>query len=133
MVREDILEGLRSAVSRGEPLKQAMITFYNAGYKREEIQEAAQAMQENQLTQGIQPQEKAQQPVAQTTTGKEPEKTKEVKEGKTKQRASKYGKKKKPGTALIIVLAIFLALLIGVLSLIFIFRGQLTDILNKLI
>jgi hypothetical protein len=41
MVNEELIGGLISALSRGEPLQKAMMTFYNAGYKREEIEEAA--------------------------------------------------------------------------------------------
>jgi len=42
MVNEEIIGGLKSAIDRGESLKKAMMTFYNAGYKKEEIEEAAQ-------------------------------------------------------------------------------------------
>ncbi len=44
MVREDILGGLRTALSRGQTLRQAMMSFYNAGYIKEEIEEAAKAL-----------------------------------------------------------------------------------------
>ena len=45
MVKVDILGGLREALTRGESLKQAMISFYNAGYKKQEIEGAARALQ----------------------------------------------------------------------------------------
>ena len=45
MVNEGILRGLKLALSKGESLKQAMMTFYNAGYKKEEIEEAAGTLQ----------------------------------------------------------------------------------------
>lgn len=45
MVNEGILGGLKLALSKGESLKQAMMSFYNAGYKKEEIEEAAKALQ----------------------------------------------------------------------------------------
>ena len=48
MVNQDILGGLKSALERGESLKQAMMTFYNAGYRKEEIEEAARALKEEQ-------------------------------------------------------------------------------------
>jgi hypothetical protein len=41
MVHEEIIGGLISALSRGEPLQKAMMTFYNAGYGKQEIEEAA--------------------------------------------------------------------------------------------
>src|SRR3972149_1144440 len=45
MVRYDILGGLELALSKGESLNQAMQTFFNAGYKREDIEEAARFLQ----------------------------------------------------------------------------------------
>ncbi len=45
MIREDILGGLKSGLSRGESLKQAMMTLYNAGYKKEEIEAATRILQ----------------------------------------------------------------------------------------
>jgi len=45
MVREDIIEGLRAAMARGQTLRQAMMSFYNAGYVKDEIEEAARVMQ----------------------------------------------------------------------------------------
>ena len=44
MVREDILGGLKLALSRGDSLQNAMQSFYNSGYKKEEIEEAARAL-----------------------------------------------------------------------------------------
>lgn len=43
-VNQEILEGLRTALSRGYPLESAMMSFFNAGYKKEEIEEAARAL-----------------------------------------------------------------------------------------
>jgi hypothetical protein len=45
MVRQDILEGLRQSLLRGESLGKAMHTFFNAGYKKEDIEEAARTLQ----------------------------------------------------------------------------------------
>ncbi len=47
MVNEAILEALKSALTRGESLKKAMMTLYNAGYKKEEISEAAKSINES--------------------------------------------------------------------------------------
>ncbi len=46
MVNNEILGGLRHALNRGESLEKAMISFYNAGYKKEEIEEAARFIQQ---------------------------------------------------------------------------------------
>jgi len=44
-MREDIFGGSKLAVSKGETLQQAMMSFYNAGYKKEDIEEAAKVLQ----------------------------------------------------------------------------------------
>jgi hypothetical protein len=51
MVNSEILGGLKLALSKGESFKQAMITFYNAGYKKEEIEEAARILQSENIEQ----------------------------------------------------------------------------------
>jgi hypothetical protein len=50
MVNETILGALKSALERKESLKKAMMTLYNAGYKKEEISEAARLINERGLT-----------------------------------------------------------------------------------
>jgi hypothetical protein len=45
MTNEDIVGGLRSALARGESLRQAMMTFYNAGYAKADIEWAARSLQ----------------------------------------------------------------------------------------
>lgn len=44
MPREDIVRGLEGAMSKGETLERAMYSFYNAGYRREDVEEAARAL-----------------------------------------------------------------------------------------
>ncbi len=61
MVREDILGGLQAALARGQTLKQAIMSFSNAGYLKEEIEEAANALQT-----GIQQPAQSQVPVKET-------------------------------------------------------------------
>ena len=61
---QEIFEGLKSALGKGENLELAMITFYNAGYKKEEIEEAAKALQIQKFKQ-IQPTQPVQPPSAQ--------------------------------------------------------------------
>lgn len=41
MVNEEIVGGLKNALDRGSSLKQAMMSFFNAGYTKKEIEEAA--------------------------------------------------------------------------------------------
>lgn len=44
MADKELIEGLRTALSRGESLEQAMYTFSNAGYEKAKIEEAARAL-----------------------------------------------------------------------------------------
>jgi len=67
MVNETILGGLKSALVRGESLKRAMMTLYNAGYSRDEIYEAARAINEGG---GQLQSQTAKQPVLQPTKPK---------------------------------------------------------------
>ena len=78
MVNEGIFEGLKLALSKGESLKQAMMSFYNAGYKKGDIEEAARALQ------GQRVEKEPIQPVQQV----KPKKQKEI---KTPQKVSGYG------------------------------------------
>jgi hypothetical protein len=41
MVNEEIVGGLKNALDRGSSLQKAMMTFFNAGYGKKEIEEAA--------------------------------------------------------------------------------------------
>ena len=129
MIDQEILGGLRSAINRGETLEKAMITFYNAGYKKEEIEAAAKALG----------QEKVQQPPETIETKEIKPLVKPIKEIKKKpklfhkimpasKKVSSYGEsakippsksKKKAGKkfliALIIIGLVFIGLLIAFL------------------
>jgi len=48
MVNEEVFGGLKSALERGQTLERAMLTLFNSGYKREDIEEAARALMEIQ-------------------------------------------------------------------------------------
>lgn len=130
MVNEDILQGLKSALARGESLKQAMISFYNSGYTKDEIEEAARALKVGQAEQPppqpAQPQ--AEKSKTEKATIKEP-----TAKLKTVQRVSEYEPKKSKGKGLIIILIILLVLLIAALVGVFLFRNTLTNLLNKLL
>ncbi len=60
-VREDIFGGLKLAVEKGETLEQAMISFFNAGYKGEDIEETARVYQSGYYPQPVQPVQQAPQ------------------------------------------------------------------------
>jgi len=55
VVREDILGGLKLAMQRGETLEQAMMSFYSAGYKKEDVEDAARAIKTEQFSAITQP------------------------------------------------------------------------------
>ncbi len=44
MAKEDIIRGLEGAMSKGETLENAMYSFYNAGYRKEDVEAAATAL-----------------------------------------------------------------------------------------
>lgn len=155
MPNEEILGGLKAALARGESLKQAMMSFYNAGYKKEEIEESARALQGQKIEkEPVQPVQQAklkkQKPVQKVPQPK-PVKTiprvsryeKKVKAPKPKvikqkliktpQKVSTYEKKPKPkGRLITMLLAFFLLFLIGILAAIFFFRSELVEALNNL-
>ncbi|MDD5012592.1 MAG: hypothetical protein PHQ66_03035 [Candidatus Nanoarchaeia archaeon] len=49
MVNEEILGGLISAMERGQSMESAMNSFFNAGYNRAEIEEAARVASEQPI------------------------------------------------------------------------------------
>ncbi|GIU68641.1 MAG: hypothetical protein KatS3mg001_491 [Candidatus Pacearchaeota archaeon] len=145
MVKEELVEGIRLALSKGESLEKAMMTFFNAGYPREEIEEAAKYAQSQQLYSQFQLQLQAQSQT-QTTQQKKSETQKDKKTEEQKQpinqltttnfmqssqgtqqviqRVSEYGTKKKSGKGLTIFLFSLLFLLIALLVFIILFREK---------
>jgi len=54
MVNQEIFGGLKLALLKGESLKQAMISFYNAGYSKQEIEEAARNLSSQKISEKTQ-------------------------------------------------------------------------------
>jgi len=141
MVNEEILEGLKSATARGESLLQAMMSFYNAGYPKKAIEEAANALKQQEAGIPITVTPSGQQPAAQSATQPvvqavaQPVAQPEVQQPNqpvlTPQRVSAYAPKKK-SNVITIVLISSLVLLFGILIVAFIFREQLTTLFNNL-
>lgn len=124
MVNKEILGGLKSALERGQSLKQAMMSLYNAGYRKEEIEEAARALQLEQQ------QEQIQMPVQKPPL---PKKIPVEKISKPViQRVSNYIDRMGTRNIMIIVLIIVLVLLSGALGGIFFFRKELLALFGKL-
>ncbi|PJE81827.1 hypothetical protein COU58_00680 [Candidatus Pacearchaeota archaeon CG10_big_fil_rev_8_21_14_0_10_32_42] len=171
LTNQEILGGIKSALGRGENLKQAMMSFYQAGYKKEEIEDAARAYL--YLQRGI-PEENvlAQQEKSLPKNNKESDKklidlnTKKEEErknierikqerkfygtGETKvplipgeklkeipkvvQKISGYESHPNPekGKIMTLILVITLIILLGILSLVFLFKAELINFINGL-
>lgn len=117
MVKEEIFEGLKVALSKGEPLQRAMMSFFNAGYSKEEIEEAARYLQISQAPVQPQYQQQAQPRTAQPSQKpfKQPV-----------QKVSAYEEKpRSTGVVITGILIFLLILLLGVLVAVFLFKDEL--------
>lgn len=159
MIDEEILGGLRAAISRGESLEKAMMSFYNSGYKKEKIEEAARSLQmhERQPVQ-IQPKKTINQGIQKPRklTRKEKREKKKLEKSKnksiikksqipqsnikkkpsrpqpTKQSVSNYESQNPREKLLIIVLVTLLFFLLAILGTIFFFKDELITLFNNL-
>ncbi|MFQ5531758.1 MAG: hypothetical protein ACE5ES_04040 [Candidatus Nanoarchaeia archaeon] len=148
MPNREILEGIRMALSRGESLRQAMISFQNSGYPAHEIQEAARALQMEQAQQRMQPGFRQQIPSNQPPTQTRPQQPliqpkppqqqiqqpiKQIFRKKQEQKVSAYGqhpKQAKKNIVIILALVFILLLLIGGLVGFFIFKDSIIGFFN---
>lgn len=142
MVREELVEGLKYAISKGENLPKAMMSFYNAGYLKEDIEEAARFLQSPQPPQTpvtSQPAKKTLKPVKKTVSQPSPKPSQQPiyqpPPSPVVQRVSSYEKKsKRRGGGLVIgILVFFLLLLLAVLIAVFLFRDELAEILGGIL
>ncbi|MDA3836317.1 MAG: hypothetical protein PF542_01730 [Nanoarchaeota archaeon] len=155
---QEILGGLRAAVERGETLKDAMMTFYQAGYEKSEIESAAKAFL-NQTSAPSTMNTSQRLPSPDTPKKKEEKKPLEklkpaalmlkpipvpqtpaasanipVKE-KTPQNVSAYAIPKKPanpGKGITVILTVVLLALLGILAAVFLFQEDLVNFFNGL-
>ncbi|MDP3987511.1 MAG: hypothetical protein Q8P81_04780 [Nanoarchaeota archaeon] len=146
MPKEDIIEGLRSALSKGETLDSAMMSFFNAGYPREEIEEAARFMQAPQIPSGVQQPQPSTQPTPTQPVQGQPTPVTSGNQGYQQinqispspmpapaQKVSAYGTPKSSGKGITIALVLILLVLLGILVSVFLFREQLANFLNELL
>jgi len=142
MVREELVEGLKYAISKGESLPRAMMSFYNAGYLKKDIEEAARFLQSPHFSQtpitAQPPRNPAQpQPVKRKlfhSSSKPVQQPVSQSRQPVVQRVSAYEKKpKKRGGRVIWILSFFLLLLLGVLIAVFLFRDKLAEILGSIL
>ena len=156
MEKEEIVEGLRVALNKGESIKRAMMSFYNAGFNKRDIEESAKA-----LATGIHQQQKAGLGIQQTTQASQVQQQKaglgiqQTTQIQTTMPASTqptpiqpapqfrqlpsasfrniqvvsdYTQKPKPVSVVITILLTFLLLsLLGILSAVFLFKDELTQ------
>lgn len=142
-MREDILGALQSALIRGETLKKAMMTLYNAGYKKEEIEESAAALQQmiqqkpvaqakpiQPIQQSVQPNKAA---AAQQQVQQKPVEAKQVSPSFPDQSRTQPPQiKPKPKSNIKLILIIFsLIILIGILIGAFLFSSELIEFFNN--
>lgn len=129
MVNEEILGGLKLALSKGESLKQAMMSFYNSGYIKEEIESAARALQTQQAESVKQIQESSKQIITQ-----KPIKTIQQFKQKPIQKISNYEQQPNNlrGKLITFFLVFTLLFLLGVLAAVFLFKEELMEFFIKL-
>lgn len=149
MARRDIVEGLRAAVSKGEPLRRAMMSFFNAGYGKKEVEEAAREMQKPQPIflptaqpgmpgQPIQPKPLPQvqqqlPPPIQQPMPLQPPQFRQLPQYPFQgvQMVSNYGQRPRPASLVITIILVFLLLfMIGILAAVFFFKAEITRFLG---
>ncbi len=134
MVNEEIVGGLKAALERGESLKRAMNTFFNAKYNKKEIEEAAASLSEFVPETAVQP-KSVSAPVpfgipkeAQAAVQESPFPASQL-----AQKVSEYGEEKKGGKLIVFVLIALLVFLSGALTAVFLFRDQLINFFSTLL
>lgn len=131
MASDFLIEGLKEALARGETLKQAMMTFFNAGYLTHEIEEAARALQQEQV-QNVQQaaaptrQQTFQPPIPQKNNAPVPM------VNSPPQNVSAYVQPPRKSKAAIILIIILLIISLGALAFILIFKEDVLNFLNLL-
>ncbi len=136
-MNEEILGGLKSALERGQSLKNSMTSLFNAGYKKAEIEEAARALAEPINLEGKIISESA-IPPAPPKDYSAPQIEKPVKQifkklvPEEKKQISDYPQKSSKNKSLIILLICILVFLGGILTLLFAFRNDLINLLNQI-
>jgi hypothetical protein len=147
MVNPDLVGGLKSALERGESLKQGMLSLFNSGYKREEIEDAARNL-DSFPTMGIaQPKNSTPiNPLPQTPAVVEKKEDKKQKPEPVKvqpypqlqvapqvQKVSYYPAAPPNDKAIITVLTVILVFLLSTLATIFIFKNELINFFSNML
>ena len=126
-MKDDILEGLKNALSKGEQLQNAMQSFHNAGYEMKDIEEAAHELQLKMPQYFPKPNPVGVQ-VNQEIQNKEASSPKPP-----IQRVSNYEQKQtNPKKIIVIVIVSLIVILVLFLGGIFLFRERLLEFFNNL-
>lgn len=117
MVKEELVEGIKQALSRGDSLEKAMMSFFNSGYAKHDIEEAAAAAQYPGISQA----------------GSTPIVPGQVSPGVV-QRISAYGDQKptSSGKVVTILLIVILIVLLGILVSLILFKDQIVSFFSGL-
>jgi hypothetical protein len=149
-MNDEILGGLKSALERGESLKRAMLTFFNAGYKREEIEEAARNLNAQDVQPTVIPVKTTPLTSAQSIISKTIKQVSTVQSLEpplppvqpqesissqqqpqvVKQKVSNYGEEKKSRTLIHILIGV-LIFLFCVIASIFVFKDELINFFSS--
>lgn len=122
MPKEELVEGIRQAISRGDSLEKAMMSFFNSGYAKHDIEEAAAAAQYPGISSGISPTGSAPAVPGQVTPG-------------VVQRVSAYGEPKANASSskiITILLIVTLIVLLGILASLMLFKDQIVSFFSGL-
>lgn len=142
MVNVEILEGLKAGLERGQSLKRAMMSFFNAGYKREEIEEAARALSQVPIQKEIVSQPKINvsekkkvfnfgkvQPQSLQVPRQPIQNQKPVfPQTSSPQNVSNYETKQKSDKLIVIILVSILVFLLGILATVFFFKDEIMSL-----
>ena len=133
MVNEDILGGIETAVAEGESVEAVMMSFYNSGYSREDIESAAKAFQLNQFKAGPDKIQVKPKSAVFVESKKEQPSTQFIKKPYVKQNVSGYDQASQfQERVILVVLVSLFILLLGVLAGVFVFKEQLVSFINNL-
>ncbi len=95
MPSEEIIDGLRMAMAKGESLMQAMMSFYNAGYSKQDVEAAARMLSQQPGFSQAQTQQRQSPTNVNQNVQKQPSalqpQSKGQFQGEEKQRVSSYG------------------------------------------
>jgi len=91
MGAQDIVEGLKIATAKGESLQKAMTSFYNAGYEKNEIEEAARTFQGKSQIPSTQNLQSFPRTIIAKPSFSIPKKMQNIPLGNTIQKVSNYG------------------------------------------